>query len=238
MVSNNFVDRALYSDGGGSKGKPNSGGNGYTGSGSGSSYGGGSGEILGRVLPDCYLYISHLDENYQYWMLPGYPDTVTDDMQSTFASTTALGRSAPVYTFSNAGPRSIQIKLDFHRDMFEDINSFLYPNGSGPFANGDDMAERFIHALQAIAVPKYNLSNKAIEPPLVGIRLGREVFIKGVVTSGISVTYGKPILVNEKYATLSISFTVSEVDPYDATTVFQNGSFRGLTATLRSGLHF
>ena len=122
--------------------------------------------------------------------------------------------------------------------MFEDINRFLYPNGSDKFSNADDMADKFIKAIQAIAVPKYNLSNKAIEPPLVSIRLGREVFIKGIVSGGVSVTYGKPILSNEKYAIVEISFTVSEVDPYDATTVFKNGSFRGLTATLRKGMHF
>ena len=197
-------------------------------------------DIFNRILPDCYLYISHLDENYQYWMLPGYPDEITDQMDSSFQANTALGRSAPVYTFSNSGPRSIQISLNFHRDMFDEINEFLYPNGSGKdkFEDGDDMAEKFIRALQAIAVPKYNLSNKAIEPPLVAVRLGREIFIKGVVTSGISVTYGKPILVNEKYATMKVSFTISEVDPYDSSTVFKNGSFRGLTATLREGLHF
>jgi hypothetical protein len=196
--------------------------------------------IFDRVLPDCYLYISHLDEAYQYWMLPGYPDEITDQMNSSFQETTALGRSAPVYTFSNAGPRSIQINLNFHRDMFEEINEFLHRSGAkaAKFDTGDDLAENFIHALQAIAVPKYNLTNKAIEPPLVAIRLGREVFIKGVITSGISVTYGKPILVDEKYATVKISFTVSEVDPYDSTTVFKNGSFRGLTATLREGLNF
>ena len=196
--------------------------------------------IFDRVLPDCYLYISHLDEAYQYWMLPGYPDEITDQMNSSFQETTALGRSAPVYTFSNAGPRSIQINLNFHRDMFEEINDFLHRTGAkaAKFATGEDLAENFIHALQAIAVPKYNLTNKAIEPPLVAIRLGREVFIKGVITSGISVTYGKPILIDEKYATIKISFTVSEVDPYDSTAVFKNGSFRGLTATLRDGLNF
>lgn len=188
--------------------------------------------VFSRILPDCYLYISHLDEDFQYWQLPGYPEEVTDQMSSTFTPNTALGRSAPVYTFSNAGPRSIQINLNFHRDMFEEMPSNVTPR------DGEDKAESFIHALQAIAVPKYNLSNKAIEPPLVAIRLGREVFIKGVVTSGISITYGKPILVNEKYATMRVSFTVSEVDPYDATTVFQNGSFRGLTATLRQGMNF
>ena len=189
-------------------------------------------DIFSRILPDCYLYISHLDDAYQYWQLPGYPDEVTDDMQSSFVPTTALGRSAPVYTFSNSGPRTINIKLNFHRDMFEEIPSNVVPK------DGEDKAESFIHALQAIAVPKYNLTNKAIEPPLVAIRLGREVFIKGVVTSSINVTFGKPILVNEKYATMSVSFTVSEVDPYDSTTIFQNGSFRGMTATLRAGMNF
>lgn len=192
-------------------------------------------DVLNRILPDCYLYISHLDENYQYWMLPGYPEKVSDQMQSLFQANSALGRSAPVYTFSNSGPRTVQINLSFHRDMFEEINQV---HGKGRFTNGDDYAEQFIHALQAIAVPKYNLSNKAIEPPLVGIRLGREVFIKGIVSGGVSVTYGKPILANEKYAIIDVSFTVSEVDPYDSSTVFKNGSFRGLTATLRSGLNF
>lgn len=189
-------------------------------------------DIFSRILPDCYLYISHLDEEFKYWQLPGYPDEVTDNMESSFQANTALGRSAPVYTFSNSGPRTIQISLNFHRDMFEEMPSNVVPR------DGEDKAESFIHALQAIAVPKYNLSNKAIEPPLVAVRLGQEVFIKGVVTSGISVSFGKPILVNEKYATMKISFTIAEVDPYDSTTVFQNGSFRGLTATLRHGMHF
>ena len=189
-------------------------------------------DVLSRILPDCYLYISHLDEGYQYWQLPGYPEKVTDQMNSTFMENSALGRSAPVYTFSHSGPRSINISLSFHRDMFEDMTSNVTPK------DNEDKAESFIHAIQAIAVPKYNLSNKAIEPPLVAIRLGREVFIKGIVSGGVTVTYGKPILSNEKYAIIDISFTVSEVDPYDATTVFKNGSFRGLTATLRSGMHF
>ena len=191
-------------------------------------------DIFGRILPDCYIYISHLDllEDRKYWMLPGYPNDVTDSMSSNFSSTTALGRSATVYTFSNSGPRTVTINLEFHRDMFDDMPSNVVPN------DDEDKAESFIHAIQAIAVPKYNLSNKAIEPPLVAIRLGREVFIKGIVSGGVSVSYSKPILVNEKYAVIKISFTVTEVDPYDATTVFKNGSFRGLTATLRKNMNF
>ena len=129
-------------------------------------------DIFSRILPDCYLYISHLDEGVQFWQLPGYPDEVTDQMESTFQANTALGRSAPVYTFSSSGPRSINISLNFHRDMFEEMPTNVVPK------EDEDKAESFIHALQAIAVPKYNLSNKAIEPPLVAVRLGREVFME------------------------------------------------------------
>ena len=194
-------------------------------------------DIVNRILPDCYLYISHLDEEYQYWMLPGYPEEVTDNMESRFSEASALGRSAPVYTYSSSGPRTVRISLEFHRDMFEEINE----NAGGKvkkFDSGDDMADSFIKAIQAISVPKYTLTSKAIEPPLVAIRLGKEVFIKGIVNGSVSVTYKKPILVNEKYAIIGISFTVSEVDPYDSTMVFKNGSFRGLTATLREGMNF
>ena len=189
-------------------------------------------ERISRILPDCYIYISHLDEGHKYWQLPGYPDEVTDNMDSTFQPTSALGRSAPVYTYSSSGPRSINISLNFHRDMFEEMPSNVEPN------EGEDKAESFIHAIQAISVPKYNLTNKAIEPPLVAVRLGREVFIKGIVSGGVSVTYRKPILSDEKYASISISFTITEVDPYDATTIYKNGSFRGLTATLRKGMSY
>lgn len=183
-------------------------------------------DITSRILPDCYIYISHLDSDAQFWKLPSYPDDISDSMDSSFNHVNALGRSAPVFTYSHSGPRSIQFSFNFHRDMFIDIND-KNPNA----------AEDFIHAIQAIALPKYNLSNKAVEPPLVGIRLGQEIFIKGVVTSSVGVKYSKPILSDEKYAIIEVSFTVSEVDPYDATTVYQNGSFRGLTDTMRSGMN-
>ena len=190
-------------------------------------------EIRNRVLPDCYIYISHLDEDAQYWRLPQYPDEVTDSMQSTFSETNTLGRSAPVYTFSNSGPRTVQFNLEFHRDMIDEANA---NNSSVTPSDSEDRSDKLISALQAIAVPKYNLTNKVIEPPLVAVRLGRQVFIKGVVTSGISVSYKKPILANEKYAVVGIGFTVSEVDPYDATSVYSNGSFRGLVSTMRGGM--
>lgn len=187
-----------------------------------------------QKLPDNYIYISHLDDDLKFWRLPTYPETISDDMQSSFLQNTALGRSAPVYTFSSAGPRTVQVSLDLHRDLVDDCNMGW---SNSTLGYGEDYIDNLVKALQSIAVPKYNLSNKAIEPPLVAIRLGKEVFIKGVVTSGIGITYGKPILSNDKYAKVSLSITISEVDPYDASSVFANGSFRGVVKTLRAGMN-
>lgn len=192
--------------------------------------------IKNYVLPDNYIYISHLDEiggeEMKFWVLPFYPDSVADTMNSTFSETNALGRSAPVYTFSNAGPRTVQVEIKLHRDLMDDANAGI---SNVRLEDGDDYIDSLTRALQSIAVPKYNLSNKAVEPPMVAVRLGKQIFIKGVVTSGIGITYTKPILSNDKYAQVNLSITISEVDPYDATTVYKNGSFRGEVRTLREG---
>ena len=42
------------------------------------------------ILEDNYIYISHLDDGFQFWKLPTWPETITDGMQSTFTPTTAL----------------------------------------------------------------------------------------------------------------------------------------------------
>lgn len=186
------------------------------------------------VLEDNYIYISHLDEKFQFWKLPTWPDQISDSMQSTFAQTTALGRTAPVFTFSNSGPRSVNISIPLHRDIMDEVNIGISNTALG---EGEDYVDNLIKALQSIALPKYNLTNKAIEPPLVALRLGNEVFIKGIVSGPIGVTFGKPILSNGKYAKIDLSLTITEVDPYDATSVFKNGGFRGVVQSLKKGMN-
>lgn len=186
------------------------------------------------VLDENYLYISHLDEGLQYWFLPASPDSIQDSMGSTFTQTTALGRSAPVFTYSGSGPRSVQVTLKLHRDIMDDVN---LSKSNVTLREGEDYIDNLIRAIQSIAVPKYNLSNKAVEPPLVAVRFANQIFIKGVVSSDVGVTYEKPILYNGKYAQVTVSFTVYEVDPYDATTVYKNGSFRGVVKTLKRGMN-
>lgn len=194
-----------------------------------------SGAIKVPLVTNNYIYISHMEEDYKYWRLPTEPDSINDQMSTTFQQTTALGRSAPIFTYSGSGPRNIQITLNLHRDMMDDINM---DNMSPEFKEGEDYIDSLIRALQAISLPKYTEKNNIVEPPTVAVRFGDEIFIRGVVDSGVNVTYEKPILVNNKYAQVSVTFDVKEIDPYDAPTMFKNGSFRGLVATMKEGMGF
>lgn len=194
-------------------------------------------------LPNCYIYLYHTDE---YFIIPQYPDSLQDTLGSTFASQNALSRTAPVFSYSYSGPRSMQITLDFHRDMMNSFNA----SGSNVKINmtsdsgseytltsiTDDYVDILIKKLQSIALPRYKASEKSVNPPRIAIRFGDEIFIKGVVNGGITVTYGLPLLENNKYAKVTVVFTVYETTPYDADTVGRLGSFRGLTSGLKRQL--
>lgn len=180
-----------------------------------------------------YIYLYHIDK---FIVLPTYPETIQDTLNSTFQQTNALARSAPIFTYSNSGPRSMQITLNLHRDLMTQINYGVSNINLNEVDIGDDYVDTMIKQLQAIALPAYATAEKMVNPPMVALRFGNEIYIKGVVTSGITVTYGLPLLANDKYASVSVSFSVSEVDPYDANSVMVNGSFRGLNKTLERRL--
>ena len=184
-----------------------------------------------------YIYLYHTDK---FIIIPEYPESITDNMGSSFNQTTALSRSAPVFTYANSGPRSVTFSLELHRDMVNDLNITAGNTNlkSNVVSQTDDYVDILIKELQSIALPRYNVNNRAVIPPRVAVRFGNELFISGVVTSTISCVYNKPILSNGKYARVSIGFTISEYDPYDATLVSQLGSFRGITSAnniFRSG---
>lgn len=183
-------------------------------------------------LIDNYIYLFHTDE---YILIPTYPDSIQDSMRSSFSETNALSRSAPVFSYSNSGPRRVQVSLNLHRDMMEAINY----NSSNMIIEDldDDYVDTLIKKLQSIVLPKYTATSKSVIPPMIAVRFGNEIFIKGVVNDTLSVTYEKPILENNKYAQVSISFFVSEIDPYDAESVQEQGSFRGLTRTFKNGVY-
>lgn len=182
-----------------------------------------------RII-DNYIYLYHTDT----WIyLPVYPDQIQDSMKVSFQETNALSRTAPVLSYNNSGPRTVQINLSLHRDMFDEAN-MNYSNLRVEI--GDDYVDTMIKQLQSIALPRYQATSKSVVPPMVAVRFGDEIFVKGVVNSQISVTYKKPILSNGKYAAVDVAFTVTETDPYDADSVSQAGSFRGITRTFKNGI--
>lgn len=196
-------------------------------------------DLVTTKLTENYIYLYHLpseDDNGigQFLILPSYPDTYTDNLQSTFSTSNILARSAPIFAYSYSGPRTITINLSLHRDMMTQLN---YSTSNLKVEVGDDYVDTLINKLQAIALPKYDYGNKMVNPPMVAVRFGNEFFIKGVVTSGIAVTGALPLLQNGKYAQMSVQFTISEVDPYDAETVVNQGSLRGLSRSLERNLY-
>ena len=185
-----------------------------------------------------YIYFYHVEK---FCVIPEYPDSISDNLTSTFSTTNALSRSAPVFSYSNSGPRTVQVSLKLHRDLMNDLNTGV-SNLKGDVVDftGDDYIDTLIKYLQSVALPRYknySTGQKSVIPPMVAVRFGDEIFIKGVVTSGIQVNYEKPILWNNKYAQVSISFTISETDPYSADEVIADGSFRGVTAAFKNGIY-
>lgn len=175
---------------------------------------------------DNYIYLYHVD---QFIVIPTFPDTLNDTIGVTFNQSTPMSRSSPIYSYSHSGPRTLQINLDLHRDMMTQIN---WGVSNAKIATGDDYVDTLVKLVQAAALPAYQSSNKIVDPPLVAVRFGNELFIKGVVNGSVGVTYQAPILENNKYAHVSVSFTIDEVDPFDAQIVMEAGSFRGLDTSL------
>lgn len=192
-------------------------------------------------LPNAYIYLYHTDE---YLIIPQFPENISDSLRSTFSDQNALSRTAPVFSYSNSGPRVVHFSLNLHRDM---MNSFNV-SGSNVRLNSsdspqdiitnitDDYVDILIKKLQSIALPRYyaDRNDKSVVPPRVAVRFGEEIFVKGIVQGGVNIEYSLPLLSNGKYARVSISFDIYETTPYDADSVGRLGSFRGLTSGLRA----
>lgn len=192
-------------------------------------------------LIENYIYIYQLDK---YVIIPTYPEQISDSLGSSFAQSNPLSRTAPIYSYQYAGPRSIQFTITLHRDMMYQFN---YANSSfldKTVAIDDDYIDTLIRYLQAMALPTFKTAQiqsaisqgKIVNPPSVAVRFGNSVFIKGIVSGAVGVVWSGPIDKNNKYKVATISFTVDEVDPQDAETIVQWGSFRGLETVLSRGL--
>ena len=181
-----------------------------------------------------YIYLYHISKCI---ILPTWPESIQDSQSVTFTPTSPLGRTAPIYSYSYSGPRTVQVNLKLHRDMMYDIN---YVDSDLLIDTSGDYIDAIVSQIQSIALPQYDSAAKMINPPLVAVRFGDEFFIKGVVTGSVGVTSELPIIQTRdgksKYAQVNLSFSVSEVTPFDASTVWQIGSFRNVDTNLERNI--
>lgn len=177
-------------------------------------------------LIENYIYLYHTKT---FVLIPTFNEDVNDQMNVHFESSTPMSRSAPIYSYANSGPRQLQVNLQMHRDLFVQMNQEV---SNAPVTPTDDYVDVLIKQLQAASYPVYGGSQKLVDPPMVAVRFGNDIFIKGIVEGGVNVTYGLPVLEDNKYARVGISFQVMEVDPYDAQQVMTNGSWRGFDSSL------
>jgi hypothetical protein len=187
----------------------------------------------GVVTGNNYICILHLlSEKPETWgepiyaVIPQWPEQIADSLSSSFGQTNALSRSAPVFSYKNSGPREVQISLDLHRDMMDEAN---YCISNLPIEDKDDYVDALVKALQAVALPNYHDESSEVVVPMVAVRFGDQLFIKGVVDGGVTVTYSGLLLSNNKYSKINISFKVYEIDPMDARSIAQVGSFRNIS---------
>ncbi len=197
--------------------------------------------MVGAKDIQAYIYIYHLGLKFD---LPVLPDQTTDTLNITFEQVPVLGRSAPHITFGSAGPRMSNVSIKLHRQLFAIENPqidaetkkgyVMMPDpvtGQKKKVLAADAADLLINALLSLSVPKYQDSAKAIVPPSLLIRQGNESCIRGV-PSGLQKQTSGPWLKNGKQAEVTISFTVTEVEPSSAQYTAQHGMMRGLSTTL------
>lgn len=177
---------------------------------------------------DNYVYLYHTDTLIA---IPTYPESIQDSMSVNFNPATMLSRSAPIYSYSDSGPRSFAVSLHLHRDMMNSVNTSA-SRLNVPNLDDEDYVDILVKQLQAAALPRYAASEKMVNPPMIAVRFGNDIFCKGIVHGAVTTTYSGPILRTDKYAEVTVDFVVFEVDPYDADSVMSTGSFRGLSTDL------
>lgn len=180
------------------------------------------------TMIDNYIYLYHTDTLIA---IPTYPESISDSMAVTFNQATLLSRSAPIFSYANSGPRSLTIDLHLHRDMMNSVNA-TSSNLNVPNLQDEDYVDILVKQLQAATLPRYAAAEKMVNPPIVAVRFGNDIFCKGVVEGAVTTTYSGPILRTDKYAEVFINFTMYEIDPYDADSVMSQGHFRGLSSDL------
>lgn len=172
-----------------------------------------------KIPTSNYIFFHHLNKGIT---IPVDPENITDSMTASWASSTPLSRSAPIYSYQNSGPRTVQFNFTLHRDLVKQFNPDWLKSERG------DVVDRLIDELEACVLPDYKESGKIVNPPIVSVQIRDEIYIKGVIQS-VGKAFKLPIIKYDngfKYALVDINFSVSEVTPYSASIIPNFGGNR------------
>ena len=162
---------------------------------------------------DNYIIVHHLDD--RVYQIPMYPEEVSDTMSTRYVQTEILARSAPLQSWSNAGPRTLGFSLKVHRDLDD-------------YVTAEHGINDLINDYQAFSLPNYS-SPMLVIPPKITVSLGPSLRITGI-PSNISYTNRLPIGENGEYMSGEFIFEIKELEPYDAESVASSyHNARGLT---------
>lgn len=186
-------------------------------------------------MVESYIYIYHINKQF---FLPVVPDSFTNSLPINFSSTPIPMSSAPLQTFSSAGPRSLAVTLKLNRALFEMDNADEWQwdktTRENHFKERSEKMEQLINALSALSLPTYSNSTKLVVPPSILYRAGEEVCISGIVSGNVTISTSG-VWVHGKLSNVDISFTITEVLPFSAEYTAKNGMYRSISTDLIFG---
>jgi len=144
--------------------------------------------------------------------LPCYPKSISDSTNANYTSDSLFTSTEPYVVYNNSGPRNVSVSFQFHREM--------------QGLDHDPEIDNIVNTIQAACYP-INDGSMGVETIL---EVGKEIYIRGVITGGVSVSYSGPII-DGKYNVIDLSFTIQEV--YGNNISF--GTKRNFGSIVRSG---
>lgn len=165
---------------------------------------------------ESFIYLYHLDKQYN---IPVTPESLPNTYGVKFNFEEIMNRTAPKATYAGSGPRTINVNLVLHTQLFELDN----PGEKGTVKD-------LIKALISCSYPEYDYQNSKIIPPKVLLKFGEACTIRGVINSNVSCQWSPPWLKDGTMALATIQFSVQEIDQYSASYIQKFGSSPALPA--------
>lgn len=163
------------------------------------------------LTPGIYHFDEQKTEENTLFILPTYPDDVSDSVDAQWGTVAVLGRPVPVATFTGTGYRSVSFSFDIHREMLgqsniSTIEDFLFGIKQAVYPSDVDFIDSRSGTEQTYT---------GFVPRVATVKLGA-FFVKGYITS-VGHTWKKPLVYNAEqecyqYQLCTVSMSINGID--------------------------